>query len=822
MRRSFRKKRFYIPIYIVFAIFFLFAMIFFNIQINKETRRKINEAQDVNFSQFPIIYQEIQGYKTNVLRAYRNNNYNMVSNETFSVIGKDRDFAMVIQKNNTEFENLEYEVRDKNTGELIERTILQIPYTKNKEVRVSTNIQNLIEKDTTYMMIIKIDLVDKRAFYFTNIIYKDRTNLEKVIDLVGDFTKRTFSKTEAATLVKYLETSKNKDLRQLHHVTIQSSYDQITWADTKMKLESDLYFKIYEAQNYCFNIDIGFLSSSIVDRKKEIFTNTDKYVIRWDDRRYYIMKFDRHTEEIINVENRFYDVEKDRLYLGITNIENLQKIESEEKNYLIFSKNKEVYLYDKTNKILKNIFSNGIRDKESYEKVFDNYDIKLLSLNDLGEAKFIVYGYNMRGASEGYVGISFITYSTETDTATENFFVPLYATYQSLKYDLNKLCSYINNQLYFKVYDRVYSINVDTEELVLITQNINETTSSASTNGKFLAYNNTVEQNSDIVIVNLKENTQRTIKPKDDEIIQVITCMNDDLFYGVTKTSNLWIDSGRIVGRVFDSIQVINKETDEKKVFSEKNIYYYNFIKSKETLKYNKFEKEGLHYRLVTNGVIINNYQSDKIEEFVIKEEFMKNKLRVAYIQLGLKNEQISYKRHTPLNLRMIEVTPIEKEVSKEKDIYYVYNNGELISKKTILADGVTEIRDSFGYVKLNDRITCYNRSNKANVSYLRQKDSILENIEGFIENFYLKDNSVLVMNITGVSERDLEYYISLGEKVAVYRDNEFKYFVTGYDNNNYVLEYPTKDRILTPRAEVKTMIVERGYVLYAQLENLE
>ena len=142
--------------------------------------------------------------------------------------------------------------------------------------------------------------------------------------------------------------------------------------------------------------------------------------------------------------------------------------------------------------------------------------------------------------------------------------------------------------------------------------------------------------------------------------------------------------------------------------------------------------------------------------------------------------------------------------------------------KKTILADGISEIRDSFGYVKLNDKTTCYNRSNKANVSYLRQNDSILENIKEFRENFYLKENSVLVMNITGVTERDLEYYISLGEKVAVYRDNEFKYFVTGYDNMNYVLEYPTKDRILTPRSEVKTMIVDRGYVLYAQLEKLE
>ena len=822
MRKSFRKRRINIPIYAVVIVFFILSLIFFNVQINQETVRKTNESQDANFSQFPIIYQEINGFKTNVLRAYRNQNYSMVSNESLSVLGKDRDFTMVIKKNNTEFENIEYEIRDKNSNELIERTVVGVPFSKDNEVKVSTNLQNLIEKDRIYMMSIKIDLIDKRAFYFTNIIYKDRTNLESVIEMVSDFTKRTFSKTEAATLVKYLETSKNKDLRQLHHVTIQSSYDQITWADTKMKLESDLHLKIYEAQNYCFNIDIDYLTSEIRDRKKQLFINTDKYVVRWDDKRYYIMKFDRTTEELINVENREYDIERDRLYLGITNINDVKKIESAEKNYFMFAKRKEIYIYDREKRTLKNIYSNGIRDKESYEKVFDNYDVKLISIEETGEAKFIVYGYNMRGTGEGYIGISFFTYLPDTDTVEENFFIPLYTTYQSLKYDLNKLCTYINNQLYFKTYDRVYSIDVNTEELVLKTQNIDETTSAASTNGKFLAYNSTDVEKKDIIIVNLDENKQRTISPKSDETIEVITCMNDDLFYGVTKTKNIWNDSERVVGRVFDSIQVVNLETDEKKIFSEKNIYYYNFIASREVLKYNKYEKEGEHFNLITNGVIINNYQEEKIEEYQIKEEFLKEKLRVAYISLGLKNEQIIYKRYTPLKLKMIEVVPIEKEVRKEKDIYYVYDNGNLVSKKTILADGISEIRDSFGYVKLNDKTTCYNRSNKANVSYLRQNDSILENIKEFRENFYLKENSVLVMNITGVTERDLEYYISLGEKVAVYRDNEFKYFVTGYDNMNYVLEYPTKDRILTPRSEVKTMIVDRGYVLYAQLEKLE
>ena len=77
-------------------------------------------------------------------------------------------------------------------------------------------------------------------------------------------------------------------------------------------------------------------------------------------------------------------------------------------------------------------------------------------------------------------------------------------------------------------------------------------------------------------------------------------------------------------------------------------------------------------------------------------------------------------------------------------------------------------------------------------------------------------------MNVTGITERDLEYYISLKQKVAVYKNDLFQFFITGYDNNDYVLEYTNGDRILTPRLDVHEAIANGGYVIFAQLESLE
>lgn len=823
-KRSFRKRNLKIPIAAVMLFVFFASIFYFNFQINKNIEQQRNQAQETDTSQFPVIYQSINDKKINKMRAYRDINYSMVSNETLSVLSSDRKFDMIIEKNNSIFDSIEYEVRDKSSRELVERTVLNIPYVADNTIKVSATIQNLIQRDRTYTLTIKIDLIDKRAYYFTNIIYKDRTILENAIERVASFTTKTFNRSEAVEIIQFLETSPNRDLKQLHSVSIQSSFDQITWADTKMVLESEPVYKIYEAQNYCFNIDVNFYSTCERNNKKERYINVDQYVVRWDDKRFYIMKFDRKTEEILDLINRPYDEERDRFYLGVTNIKNIEKIESENKKYFMFTKQKEVFFYDTETEKLIEIYSQNVKDVTTYNRMSEDYNVKLMSVTDEGIARFLIYGYNMRGYNEGYLGISLFTYNKEEDSINEDFFIPIYTTYQNLKYDLQKVCSIVNNNFYFKTYDRVYSVNINTGEIVLLVQNLEETKCATSADGKFMAYNSIDDGN--IMVINFENNTQEIIQKEEGMISDVIMCMNDDLFYGIMNEENIWVDDGKIIARLFDSIKTINLRTKETKVFSEKNIYYYNIITTNEIIKYNKYVKEGNHYKIVTNGVIRNNMLIENNEDFPIKEEYFNDKLRVAYINLKIKN-RLELEKKTEMNLRQEEPFALEREVRLEKDIYYVYNNGTLVSKRNVLTDAISEIRDSFGYVKLNDSITCYNRSNKANVSYLRQEDSIMENIKGFKENFYLKENKVLVMNITGVMERDLEYYITLGQKVAVYKDNEFQFFVTGYDNNNYVLQYPAAEneesrRILTPRATVHRLVVEDGAVAFSQLEKLE
>lgn len=816
------------PILIAFFVFFL-AFVFFIINSNINILPKQSYYADTLDITLPIIYQIREGRKLNEMRGYRSNEYSVVSNETVTLLENGRTFNLLVKNNKSIINQVEYEVRDKTSNKLLERTKLDATdidtNVKEDTTKLSLKIQNLIKQDTTYLLTIKMMVDDKEVYYFSNIMYRPKNNIDDALKQVEEFTLYTFSKEKAASLVKYLETSINRDQKEMYSVNLQQSFEQLTFVNTGMKLVSELHYNIYQAQEYSSNIVVNYLTKSANKKKDEYFVNRDEYVLRWGENRWYYMKFKRSTEELLNIEDEPYNIEKTRFYTGVTNPENIVKKESANKRFFTFCKEKEVYLYDDENETMTNIFSYRIKDSESYAKISRDYDVKIMDIDDEGNITYIVYGYNMIGANEGYIGIGIYKYNFEDNISEEKLFIPIYTTYQSMRYDIDKLCVLKNNRLIFKSYNKVFSIDIDTAEVLTLAENFEETKFAASDNNKFFAFNNDKEGKSKTInIYNIEDGKIKEVKAKGDENIEVVTFMNDDLFYGVFNEEDIWRESGKIIGRPSQEIRVINAVNDTEDLFKEEGNYLYNFVNLRKVLRYNKYKKDGTHYTYLTNDVIVSNYSPEEDIAYKYGEELTKDKLRVGFFEIKKEKKDIKmkYRKSEGISRKQIEDTALRSTKEVEETLYYVYDSGVLKTKLKNLSDGVNEIRDNYGYVKLNDLITCYNRANKGNVSYLRQDDSILENLKGFEENIYLKENSTLVMNVTGVTERDLEYYISLKEKVAVYKDDTFQFFITGYDNNNYVLEYANKDRILTPRDEVKEAVTYGGYVLFAQLENLE
>ena len=141
---------------------------------------------------------------------------------------------------------------------------------------------------------------------------------------------------------------------------------------------------------------------------------------------------------------------------------NLVKIESPNKKYFAFCKNNEVYIYNDDTKTMTSVFSYRVNDKTTFANVSPNYEVKLMDVTDDGNIIYLVYGYNMTGRNEGNMGIGIFTYDIVSNTSVENIFLPIFTTFQSLKYDISRLCVLNDNNLIFKSYNKVYYIDIKT------------------------------------------------------------------------------------------------------------------------------------------------------------------------------------------------------------------------------------------------------------------------------------------------------------------------------------------------------------------------
>ena len=191
------KRRIRLNIFLAVIIVFILAMAFFNfVTMNQFIPNNVYYTDSGNIS-YPVLYQQYADKRINKLFAYKDEKYNMTANETLTLLDNERKINLLIQRNDYEFSELEYEIRDKTSKELIERTRVPIINSKDKEIMVVLQIQNLITKGNTYTLQIKIDLLDEKIYYFTNIMYKTNSKLAEVIDFIGDYTETSFDKARA-------------------------------------------------------------------------------------------------------------------------------------------------------------------------------------------------------------------------------------------------------------------------------------------------------------------------------------------------------------------------------------------------------------------------------------------------------------------------------------------------------------------------------------------------------------------------------------------------------------------------------------------------
>ena len=784
----------------ILALILYFTWSFFN------TEKEYTVYTSMEEPVLPVMYNISGDREINCLHGYLQDMKSEVNSDSIIILPENRKLEMRIAEYNNMVAKISYEIRSLDLKHFIEKTdVSEIRRGNDGNTYITLPIQNLIEKDRQYLLKIQLDTGEKTVNYYTRIIWTDKNYIEQMIDLALEFTEKTFDYNAAKDLTAYLEINPNRDNSDLADVDISSSFSQITWAGTGMKLASKPEVCVREYDGIMCLIDVSYTAERINElNKSEKYRVKDTYTMRMGSQRIYLMNFDRKTNQIFEGNKHLFTGK--RILLGIADSSTLQTAKSKNERFIVFKTNKEIWSYDQKEKKAVNIFSFRSENDDGVRADYDRHDLKILSVDDNGNVDFVVYGYMNRGRHEGYNGIVYYHYSEANDTIIESFFIPIEKSYEKIKYELDELCiKGANDMLYMKQNNAIVAIDLKSLETLDIASNLEDGGYAISKDQTSIAWlDGGLYSSVKIQFMNITTGNTHSINANIDEFLRIIGFSGHDLIYGRAKNKDFWYLSNRIKGLPMYKLEIIDENQRLQKEYQRDDVYIENvrIEDNRIHLKiYNKADEPN-SYKYWGEDTIICKESSKEYGIDNIASENTNDRKKIYYVIL---DEEIKTTRNlkvrVPGKISYENAGRIELMRSGKVDQklwLYAYENGRLSMVTTSLDKAMEYCYDELGFITDKNGSILYNRTDRESQSTidspLQKALPIIKNLETFRENKIYEDDGIIMLDAQGLDLNQISYYIYQGLPVVFYTKNMRYYIIYGYDNFNIKVYDPFED----------------------------
>ena len=330
VKRS-RKRKVKINISIMLAVMavlsFIAAVSIYFVGSFRNTEREYAVYSRLEEPTLPVIYADVDGSYVNVMHGYMQDMGNRAASDSITPLPENRHLGIKLQLYGNVITELSYEIRSLDLEHYIEKTVLTTPTTDAEgNAYAELPIQNMIEKDKPYLLRIKLAMGEKVVNYYTRIIWGDNDDISKMMQAAKDFTSKTFDYDAARDLAVYLESSESADNSSLANVGIDSSFSQITWGNSDMRLASELQLTIKEYSGMMGAVEIKYQTESdgIDTENPDTYENTDEFTMRVGNDRVYMMNYRRSTSQVFDGSKHLFA--GNRIRLGIISKDKLRTL----------------------------------------------------------------------------------------------------------------------------------------------------------------------------------------------------------------------------------------------------------------------------------------------------------------------------------------------------------------------------------------------------------------------------------------------------------------------------------------------------------------
>lgn len=807
----------------VFTAIFILALIVVSRIMNKGHD---NLTIEMSQASFPLVTMEMDGVAYNQIHGYAHAMDVAFQRDTVTILGADRNTGFIIDTFGENVTEISIEVRSIDGSRLIENRELADYTVKKDQIIGNLALKDLIERDVEYSLAIILELDESRQiYYYTRVIWSDSLHAAEKLDFCIDFHTRLYDREAARELTKYLETDyKLEDNRSFHNVNIHSSFRQITWGELNVREVIEPVFRVTEIASQTAFITGDYVVSTSSGGDRTYYFVEEFFRIRYSPERMYLLDYKRTMTQIPDPENMYGN---DKILLGIADVD-VAMLESEDGNIVMFETADRLFSYDVSNNKLTVIF--GFYDKENADRrtIHGEHSIKILNVDEGGNAQFAVYGYMNRGMHEGEVGVQIYTYNSSLNTVEELIYIPSDRTYAVLAAEMEKLL-YLNRdgQLYLNLDHTVYKVDLGERTYTKLIDIVQDESLWVSENHKIAIWPEGEDRyNSSVLhIRNLSLDAGNTVTVAGDEAVMPLGFMDEDIIYGVAKVADIVKEnSGHIFFPMY-KICICNSEGELLKEYSRPDIYVTGCVVEDNQIVLERLEKsEKGEYRQISQEHIMNNVEAAAGKNVVAAADI---DIYERYVQIQTRKniDAKSIKILTPKEVVYEGGRTLSLAGERELERYYVYSLYGVDDIFLSPASAVNRAYELSGVVVNGNGECIWLKGNRVTrnqimaikeASVTEEKNSLavcLDTIfrfEGLVRNSeyllaqgqtvmeVLQDNleDAKILDMTGCSLDAMLYYVNRDIPVLALLENGEAVLVTGFNEYNVVIMEPSTGKL--------------------------
>lgn len=831
---------------VVLIIIFIAAVLIFGKLTNHNNEDMTTEMEE---AKLPVISLYQNDTEMNRLHGYVNEMNAAYMRDTITPIPKDRLLPIVIQTYDTPVDAISYEIRSLDASRLIANAEVASYKEEQGKIHAELEIQNLLEKGTEYLLILRLESGSQSICYYTRIIEQE-SHVEECIDFVLDFHDKTFNKETTGSLATYMEKTTG-DNSTLHYVSLNSSLKQLGWADFEGERLAKPIPSVKEITDTYNVIVLDYVVTRVGDNGESEYYNVEEYYrVRYTTNRIYLLNFERVMEQIFRGES--CQPYEQYLPLGIRSGE-VEYRTNESATAVAFVQEGELWSYHMQANTLAKVFSfrgyEGIDERENYGE----HDIKIAGVDETGSVDYLVYGYMNRGVHEGEVGLAVYHYDSVSNTNEEQVFIASDKSYQMLKAELGQLM-YVNEagELFLMMNGTVYGVELGTRNVREVVNNLQEGAYAVSNSGRYIAWCEAKKGmgGSVIRVMDLSDMVTTEISAENGTLVKPLGFMEEDFVYGIARESDIFADAVGSVAFPMYQVKIVDVTQEaltELKIY-EKTGYYVDGVQIEGSAMYlERMRKSGTDY-VPAEGDMIMNRESEAGGAAEIATAVSEEKQTEVLLKFQEVLNEKTPKLLTPKETILLEERVASLPQKGDAGTYYVYVKGEIAASTENVAEAVKIANETMGVVLDSDQRYIWKRARKTAqpglsdiaastedasagsiaqcINVMLQKEGVNMNVQALLESGEtpksvlrntLKERTVL--DLTGCSTDEILYYVSLGTPVFAMTGNDSAVLVVGYDSTGVLLYEPGTDATVRKTlAEADALFANAGNVFFTYL----